>query len=240
MTLRCIVIDDEFPARLLLKEYASQVSFLNLLEMFHSPVNALNFLNSNQVDLLFLDIQMPEITGLDFLKVINPKPAVILTTAYKDYAIEGFELDVIDYLLKPFQFERFYKAVDKAKTHLELQTLANIAPVKIQEHAKDFITVKADRKIQRIFLSEINFIQGLREYVTFHTAKDKIISLSSLKSLEVALPAESFMRVHKSYIVNKDKVTSMVGNNLVIKDAKIPFSKNLKEKIMQEIFEGLR
>ncbi len=236
MTINCIVIDDEFPARLLLKEYANQVSFLSLQEMFHSPVDALNFINSNQVDLIFLDIQMPEISGLDFLKVLNPMPLVILTTAYKDYALDGFELDVLDYLLKPFQFERFYKAISKAKKQLELQRMVKHEPVKIKEHSKEYITVKADRKILRIFLSEIDFIQGLREYVTFHTIKGKVISLSSLKSLEDALPDKQFMRVHKSYIVNKDKVASLIGNNLVIKDTKIPFSKNLKDKIMNEIF----
>lgn len=236
MAINCIVIDDEYPARLLLNEYISQLSYLELLQTFGNPVEALNFLNDNQVDLIFLDIQMPEITGLEFLKVLDPKPMVILTTAYKDYALKGYELDVLDYLLKPIQFDRFLQAVVKAKNLFDLHYKLPHQPTNSDKTLKNYITVKADRKIFKISFDEINYIQGLREYVTFHTQQGKVISLNSLKSLEETLPGTQFMRIHKSYIINKLKVDSLYGNCLLIKDAKIPFSKNLKERIIEEIF----
>ena len=236
MTVNCVVIDDEYPARILMKEYIGQLTHLNLLGTFSNPVKALDYLQNQPVDLIFLDIQMPELSGLEFITALKTRPMVILTTAYPDYALEGYKLDVIDYLLKPIQFERFYQSVSKAKALLELKIKANKTPGAGRYDTKDHIVIKADRKIYRVLLEDIYFIQGLREYVTFHTRQGKIISLDSLKRLEKTMPDSLFMRVHKSYIINKLKVESMQGNNLIINQLNIPFSKNLRDRILREVF----
>lgn len=236
MTIKCLVIDDEYPARILMKEYIGQLTHLNLLGAFANPVKALDFLQDQPVDLIFLDIQMPELSGLEFINALKTRPMFILTTAYPDYALEGYKLDVVDYLLKPFQFDRFYQSVSKAKELLMLRSQANKNPESATSDEKNHIVVKADRKIYRVLLEDIYFIQGLREYVTFHTRQGKIISLDSLKRLEQTLPGSLFMRVHKSYIINKLKVESLQGNCLVVNNLLIPFSKNLKSKILKEVF----
>ena len=236
MTIDCIVIDDEYPARILMKEYIGQLTHLNLLGAFASPVKALDFLQDRSVDLIFLDIQMPELSGLEFINALKTRPLVILTTAYPDYALEGYTLDVVDYLLKPFQFDRFYQSVSKAKELLTLRSQAKKNSESATTDEKNHIVVKADRKIYRVLLEDIYFIEGLREYVTFHTKQGKIISLDSLRRLEQTLPGPLFMRVHKSYIINKLKVESLQGNCLVVNNLYIPFSKNLKNKILKEVF----
>ena len=236
MTINCIVIDDEYPARILMKEYIGQLSHLNLVGSFSNPIKALDYLQDQPVELIFLDIQMPELSGLEFINALKTRPMVILTTAYPDYALEGYKLDVIDYLLKPFKFDRFYQSVSKAKALLELKAKAGESKETATGDTKDHIVVKADRKIYRLLLDDIYFIQGLREYVTFHTRQGKIISLDSLKRLEDALPHPQFMRVHKSYIINKLKVESLEGNTLVINKLNIPFSKSLKDSILKEVF----
>ena len=236
MTISCLVIDDEYPARILMQEYIGQIGHLNLLGAFNSPIKALDYLQDQPADLIFLDIQMPELSGLEFINALKTRPMVILTTAYPDYAIEGYKLDVIDYLLKPIQFDRFYQSVNKAKELLELKGNATENMGLAANDVKGHIVVKADRKIHRVMLEDIYFIQGLREYVTFHTGHGKIISLDSLKRLEKTLPDSRFMRVHKSYIINKLKVQSLQGNNLLINDLNIPFSKNMKDKILREVF----
>ena len=236
MTINCLVIDDEYPARILMKEYIGQLTHLNLLGAFANPVKALDFLQDQSVDLIFLDIQMPELSGLEFINALKTRPMVILTTAYADYALEGYKLDVVDYLLKPFKFDRFYQSVAKAKELLALRKQANKNPGSATSDEKGHIVIKADRKIYRVLLEDIYFIEGLREYVTFHTRQGKIISLDSLKRLEKTLPGSLFMRVHKSFIINKLKVESMQGNRLLINGLTIAFSKNLKDKILKEVF----
>ena len=236
MTINCVVIDDEYPARILMKEYIGQLAHLKLLGTFANPIKALGFLHDQAVDLIFLDIQMPELTGLEFINALKTRPMIILTTAYADYALEGYKLDVVDYLLKPIQFDRFYQSVAKARGLLALKSKAAINEKSAQYDASDHIVVKADRKIYRVLLEDIYFIQGLREYVTFYTVQGKIISLDSLKRLEKTLPDSRFMRVHKSYIINKLKVESLQGNTLIINNSNIPFSKNLKDRILKEVF----
>lgn len=236
MTINCVVIDDEYPARILMKEYIGQLAHLKLLGTFANPIKALDFLHDQAVDLIFLDIQMPELTGLEFINALKTRPMIILTTAYADYALEGYKLDVVDYLLKPIQFDRFYQSVAKARGLLALKSKAAINEKSAQYDASDHIVVKADRKIYRVLLEDIYFIQGLREYVTFYTVQGKIISLNSLKRLEKTLPDSRFMRVHKSYIINKLKVESLQGNTLIINNSNIPFSKNLKDRILKEVF----
>lgn len=212
------------------------MAHLKLLGTFANPIKALDFLHDQAVDLIFLDIQMPELTGLEFINALKTRPMIILTTAYADYALEGYKLDVVDYLLKPIQFDRFYQSVAKARGLLALKSKAAINEKSAQYDASDHIVVKADRKIYRVLLEDIYFIEGLREHVTFYTKQGKIISLDSLKRLEKTLPDSRFMRVHKSYIINKLKVESLQGNTLIINNSNIPFSKNLKDRILKEVF----
>jgi DNA-binding LytR/AlgR family response regulator len=226
----CIVVDDELPARNLLKEYIKKLPHLELLGEFKNPLQALDLLSKRSVDLIFLDIQMPGMTGLEFLKTLNYSGSVILTTAYSEYALDGFELDVTDYLMKPFKFERFLKAVNKVvaipKT---IETSA--------ESRSDQLLIKADGQVHRIKKSEIIYIEGLREYVTFYLEHKKIIVLDALKRLEEQLQDDGFLRIHKSFIVNEKCVTSYSGQFLMLMDKKIPIGANYKEEVLKKLFQ---
>jgi DNA-binding LytR/AlgR family response regulator len=228
MKLNCLVVDDEQLARELLGEYISKVPFLELKGSIKNPVEVAGILESESIDIIFLDIQMPDITGIELLKTLPNKPVVIFTTAYSEYAIEGYELDVLDYLVKPFSFERFLKAVNKAAEMIKLRKKA--AP-----HASEsgYITISADHKIYRVRLDEILYIEGLREYVSYYTPGKRIIALASLKHLEESLPANQFIRVHKSYIVPIDKVIAIEGNMLDIGVKKIPVGRSYREKVFK-------
>lgn len=237
MKIRCIIIDDEYPARVLLSDYIKNLPQLELVKSFKNPMEAMETLNTGDVDLVFLDIQMPGLTGIEFLKSLRNKPMIIFTTAYPEYALEGYSLDVIDYLLKPITFDRFVQAVNKAS---ELHKLRNQNSDKKESgketSVEDFIQIKSGPKTHRVRISEIYYIEGLREYVTYVLKDQKIISLESLRNLEVSLP-DNFLRVHKSFIINKDKVEVLEGNQLQIKDRKIPIGKSYKEKVMKEVFK---
>ena len=203
MKIRCIVVDDEALARKYLKDYISKVPFLEFVGDFNSPLKAYELLEKGMVDLMFLDIQMPEITGLDFLRSLNRKPYVVLTTAYKEYALEGYELDITDYLLKPFSFDRFLKAANKVNM-LVLNREKKVEPKsdynKTDFH-EDYIVIRADRKYYKINYDDLIFIEGQKAYVTFHAeGKKNVTALASLKELEDKLPEKKFIRIHKSYI----------------------------------------
>lgn len=233
--IRCIIIDDEYPARVLLKDYIQKVSFLKLTGSFKNPVEALSKIQSEPVDLIFLDVQMPELSGIEFLKSFPKKTNVILTTAYSEYALTGYELNVLDYLLKPISFERFVLAVNKAADLILLQNDAK-GGNRDNSDEKRYIAVKADHKIIKIPVDDILYIEGLREYVTFYTRDEKIVTLESLKNLENQLPGKKFIRVHKSFIINKDKVKSLYGNQLEIEGKFIPIGKSYKEDVVKNIF----
>lgn len=235
MKIRCIIIDDEYPARELLKGYIDKVSTLELIGSFKNPVEALNKLQTDTADLIFLDIQMPELSGIEFLKTFPHKPNVIFTTAYSDYALTGYELNVIDYLLKPISFDRFLLAVQKAVELIKLQK--GITQKSFGEQSvKDFITIKADHKIYKVEINDILYIEGMREYVVYYTEKGKIISLESLKNLEKKFPGNQFIRVHKSFIINRNKVKSLYGNQLEIEEKLIPIGKSYREQALEKIF----
>ncbi len=233
--IQCIIIDDEYPARVLLKDYIQKVSFLKLTGAFKNPVEALSKIQSEPIDLIFLDIQMPELSGIEFLKSFPKKVNVILTTAYSEYALTGYELNVLDYLLKPISFERFVLAVNKAADIIRLQNDAKGSDGEGSVEKK-YITVKADHKIIKIFVDDILYIEGLREYVTFYTKNEKIVTLESLKNLENKLPAMKFIRVHKSFIINKDRVKSLYGNQLEIEGKFIPIGKSYKDEVVRNVF----
>lgn len=203
MKINCIIVEDEPLARSLLRDYIQKLSFLNLLQECSNPIEAIEVLNSKKVDLLFLDIQMPEITGINFLKVLQNRPFVIFTTAYSQYAIEGYELDVVDYLLKPITFERFLKAVEKLQTRFK-ESQNNFFPQPINNPIPEptFLFVKDGTKMVKVFIDDILYIEGLKDYVSIFTNQQKIVTLQRIKTLEAQLPANRFTRIHNSYIVS--------------------------------------
>jgi two-component system, LytTR family, response regulator len=230
--IRCVVIDDEPYARQLLTEFISKVPNLKLEGAFSSALSALPVLSKRHIDVLFLDIQMPDISGIDFLKTLDKKPMVVFTTAFAEYALEGFELDVADYLLKPFDFGRFLKAVNKLTQRIE-------SPSPQKEHeqsaaAKDFIFVKDGTKLVRVELNQIKFIKGSREYVTIVTDQSKIMSLQSMKALEDELP-DTFIRVHNSFIVNVNSIHTIAKNEIEIGDEIIPIGVTYKKSFFEMI-----
>ena len=232
--MKTLLVDDEFLALKLLEGYSKQVPYLEIVDSVKSPMKALEILNQQPIDLLFLDIQMPTLSGNHLLKTLKNPPIVIFTTAYSEYAIEAFDLNAVDYLLKPFSFERFLQAVNKAKEQFDLrnktQTLVQPAT------SKDFFSIKVDGNIVKVNFDDILYIEGLKEYVRLACTETRLVTLESLKKLEEILPADNFVRVHKSFIVAKDKVQSLEGNMLVIGDHKIPISRSKKEEIVEWIF----
>ncbi|TNE58126.1 MAG: response regulator transcription factor [Bacteroidetes bacterium] len=230
--IRCLVVDDEELARTLLQTYIGRLPSLELVASCANPVEAISILQQEQVDLLFLDIQMPELTGIEFLRTLSSKPVVIFTTAYAEYALEGYALDVTDYLLKPFSFERFLQAVNKAIALLRAKNnnAENPAPV------KDYLLVKADHKVHRVKLDDILYIQSMREYVAFYTPSGRLLSLNSLKNLEEALPSDRFIRIHKSYIVAISKIDSLEGNLIHIGKEKLPIGANYRDAVVSRVF----
>lgn len=221
-TIKCIVIDDEELARALLKSYIDKVDFLELIADFENPIDAIQLLKGSDIDIIFLDIQMPELKGTEFAKMINSKTRVIFTTAYSEYALEGYELNALDYLLKPITFERFLQAVNKYKQE--------------ETAIDDSITVKSGYDLHKLKYNDILYVESDSEYVNFYTADKKIMSYQTLKSLERILPTSSFIRVHRSYIVNKQKVSALKGRDLLIADVKIPVSDSYFEAVKTELF----
>lgn len=239
--IRCLVVDDEELARTLLENYIGRLPHLVLAGQCKDPLEAMQVLQSGPVDLLFLDIQMPGLTGVEFLRTLKTKPVVIFTTAYPDYAIEGYALDVTDYLLKPFSFERFVQAVNKAAEMLRLKNGAPPSSGTAENHpdapARDFILVKSEHKIHRLKFDDIAYIESMREYVAYHTPQGRILSLQSLKSLEEELPADRFIRIHKSYIVAIDRIETLEGNLLHIGKVKLPVGASYREQVLNKIFQ---
>jgi DNA-binding LytR/AlgR family response regulator len=237
--IRCIVVDDEELARALLENYIGRLPHLELVGKCKDPMEAVAVIQQQQPELLFLDIQMPGMTGVEFLKTLAKKPLVIFTTAYSDYALEGYSLDVTDYLLKPFGFERFVQAVNKASELLLLRTSNAQATSPVSDTSatqRDYLLVKSEHKIHRIRLDDINYIQSMREYVAFYTPNGRILSLYSLKKLEEELPEEKFIRIHKSYIVPVAKIDTLEGNMVHIGKDRLPIGANYRDAVLQKVF----
>jgi DNA-binding LytR/AlgR family response regulator len=226
----CLIVDDEELARRLLRTYAERVPQLRVVGEAPNPIVAARLLAETPVDLLFLDIQMPHMTGLDFLRTQSRPPAVILTTAYGEYALESYELAVVDYLLKPFSFERFLKAVHRAELQISSHSAGTRAPSQ-----KSFQLVKSEHKVFRIAHEDIRYVESMREYVAYHTESGRVISLGSLKQLETELP-ERFLRVHKSYIVNTARVDALEGNQLHLGPDRIPIGGSYREHVKRTLF----
>lgn len=231
MNIRCVVIDDEPLALKVIEGYILQTPNFELIGAFTHPVRAVEFLNENEVDLMFVDIQMPDLNGLEVVAQLVNKPVLIFTTAYSEYAIEGFKADAIDYLLKPIDYPDFLKAVLKAKDYIDVKRAVD---TKVQTN-KEFLFIKSEYKIIRINFKDIRYIQGMSEYVKIHLLNAKpIMSLLSLKSLETQLPEAMFMRVHKSYIVNLAQINVIERNEIVYDDGTvIPVSLQYKAKFQE-------
>jgi DNA-binding LytR/AlgR family response regulator len=235
MIIRCVIIDDEPLARKGLKEYIQDVDFLQLAGEFDNPLKAADTLMREKIDLLFLDIQMPKMTGMEFMKTLSHPPMVIFTTAYPQYAVEGFELNAIDYLLKPFSFERFWKSVLKARS---LKESADKPAAPASSAEPDYFFIKSDSKLIKIFYDEILFIEALQNYVAVHTSSKKYITYLTFRSIEEHLPASRFIRTHKSYIVAASKVESIEGNDIKIGQHHIPISRTEREAVLQQLLQN--
>lgn len=230
MKLNCVIVEDEPLARNLLTEYVRKVPSLNLIEACSSPIAALEVLRNNAVDVLFLDVQMPELTGISLLKVLKKRPLVVLTTAYSEYALQGYELDVVDYLLKPITFERFLRSVDKVTERLESKkspVVVERPPVTVDQ---PFVFIKDGTKLVKVVFDDILYVEGLKDYVTIHLkTNQKIVSLQRLKALEDQLPADKFIRIHNSFIVALQAIDVVHKNNVQVQGVQLPIGETYKK-----------
>jgi DNA-binding LytR/AlgR family response regulator len=229
--LKYIAVDDEPLALLKIDEFASQIPFLEKVNLFKSGIEAITFLKDNTIDLAFMDINMEGLNGLQTIELLNPRPLIIITTAYSQHAVKGFELDVCDYLLKPFSLERFVKAVNRA---YEL-VCASEKPLQIidsKEEKKEYVFLKTEHQIQRVLLNEILFIKGMGDYLQIKLSDRKIMVLMNFSEIGNLLPQKSFMRIHRSYLINLDKITSIGRNFVFINDNRIPISNSHKEQFL--------
>ncbi len=235
----CLIVDDEHLARTLLTTYLDKLPQLKLVSSCENAIEALTVLQREHIDILFLDIQMPDLSGLELIRSLSYKPLTIFTTAYAEHALAGYELSVIDYLLKPISFERFVQAVNKATQQLQLKAKAeqnlNATPAALPKPGQDHFFAKVDYKLVKVYYAEILYIEGLREYVSIYTADRRLIVYQAMKHLTEILPAEQFVRVHKSYIVSFSKITSLYGNTIEIGEKQIPIGKSYKADFLKWI-----
>src|SRR5579859_5809078 len=230
--INCVIIDDEPLAREGMTSYVREVDFLQLAGVCENPVELTKLLDQHPVDLIFLDIQMPKMNGLDFLKMVQNPPIVIITTAYPTYALDGFQLNVLDYLLKPITFDRFFKSVNKARDYYQLITRS---PQPAADAAADYFFIRCGSKYEKIFFNQILYIEGMQNYITIYTEKGRYVTLLYLKNLEGNLDSQSFIRVHKSYIVSISKIDAIEGNEIFIQSHRIPISRNHREEVIQRV-----
>ncbi len=239
--INTLIVDDEPLALDVLETYIEKMPELNLVKRCSNAFEANEALKNYDIDLMFLDIQMPQLTGVDFVKTLANPPLVIFTTAYSNYAIEGFELNVTDYLLKPISLERFMKAVNKAMEQIERLHRDNAQEVQISD-ADDFIFVKADKKFVKVKFSEVLYIEGLKDYVIIRTEKGRVITLQTMKSLEDKLPSKYFRRIHRSYIINIEKVDAIMGNMVELTEKgqvkHLPIGKNYRDELLDLVNEN--
>jgi DNA-binding LytR/AlgR family response regulator len=231
--MRCIIVDDEPIARRILREFVEQVPFLELAGQFETVQKMETFLQNDKADLVLLDIEMPKVSGLDYLKRSTVKPLVILTTAFPQYALEGYELDIIDYLLKPVAFNRFLKAVQKAKEYTELRETTTPDPF------ASWLFVRSEKRIEKIEVKDILYVESLGNYVNIYTENKKILTYLTLKGLESQLPVNEFIKIHQSYLVSFSKIEAIEGNQVTIKNKSLPISRNYRDSVMQLVEQRL-
>jgi DNA-binding LytR/AlgR family response regulator len=246
--LNCLIVDDEPLAQEVLAAHIAKIPSLNLVQQASNAMEAFEALHKNSIDLIFLDINMPVVSGLNFLRSLKDPPAVILTTAYTEYAMEGYELDVVDYLLKPIPFDRFFKAVKKASLHLNsngrnVPALAEDASLHIPQatasvsapvNEKNYFFIKADGKLIKVNYADIKFIEGMKDYLKIHTTSNAIVTHHTMKAMEEQLPSSKFMRVHKSYIIALNAIKSIEGNiiHLDMDKAEVPLGSSFKDALL--------
>ena len=236
ISYNCLIVDDERPALKLLKAYIDKLPYLQLATSCENALEAIAALQQYTVDILFLDIQMPDLTGLDLLKILKNKPQVILTTAYREYAVEGFELDVTDYLVKPFSFERFVQGTQKAIERIQLKQEPSIHSVSSSIPSNDdHFFVRTNYKMEKVAFKNIRFIKSMREYIAIHTASQRFVVNQTMNKMEKELPASQFMRVHRSYIVSLSHIQKIEGNQIVMTEEKIPVGASYRKAFFDKI-----
>lgn len=231
MKLNCLIIDDEPIARKGLEEHVLEIEFLHCVASCENAMKASTYMNEQKIDLIYLDIHMPKVTGIDFLKTLKNPPLTILTTAYPNYALEGYTLDVIDYLVKPITFERFLKASRKALEFFQLKINAanhSTKPV-------DYFFVRCDRKYEKVFFRDVSYVEGLQNYAVIHVPDRKLITYITLTSLENQLPKDQFLKVHKSFLISVPHITAIEGDEIIMANARVPISRSLRDQVMQQI-----
>lgn len=228
--IRCLVIDDEPPAREIIRRYIEQVPTLQFVGECANAIQAFTLLQQQPVDLLFLDIRMPQLNGTDFLKTLKDKPKVIFTTAYSEYAVEGYELDAIDYLMKPVPFDRFLKAVNKAYQQVAVK---NDTLLTEEKKSDPFVYFRADRKMVKVMLQDISYIESMKDYVKVFTANGTIITKQSISSVEAMLPEKNFVRTHRSFIVSLDKIKTFTSELIEIDKTEVPIGKLYRNGVMK-------
>jgi len=239
MKTKCLIVDDEPLARELIRGHVEKLENFEVIAECSDAMKALNVLREKQVDLIFMDIQMPQITGIEFLKTLKHPPKVIITTAYREFALDGFELDVVDYLLKPITFERFLKSVNKYyQVNLEdFQVVTGKSADKMIDES--FIYVKENKKVIKVYLSEIKYIEGLSEYVQVYTDRRKIITKTSMSQMEEKLPTETFLRIHKSFIISVNKIDAFTANTIEVQGKELPIGRSFKNAVLNMLnFSG--
>jgi DNA-binding LytR/AlgR family response regulator len=221
--MNCLAIDDEPLALSIVKDFSSKIEFINLIACCTNPIEAITIINQQDIDLIFLDIQMPNITGLEFIRSLKNAPLVIFTTAYPNYALDGFELNATDYLVKPFSFERFLRSVNKAYEIVNLRMNKTSQPLTNEALRQEkYIMVRVEYSTVRVDLGQILYVEGLKDYIKIYTGKKPLLTKSTMKNIEEKLPSEQFVRVHKSFIINLEKIESIENNRIIIQEKYIP------------------
>lgn len=236
MKTKCLIVDDEPLARDLMRSHITKLENFQIVAECGDAMKALYELRSHPVDLMFMDIQMPQITGIEFLRTLRNPPKVIITTAYREYAVEGFELDVVDFLLKPITFERFLKAVNKYYQSGPGEPLKTLENLQVNSSSdEDFIYVKENKKVIKLHLSEILYIEGLSEYVQIHTENRKIVTKNSMNNMAAKLPEPGFLRIHKSFIVSLAKIEAFTSTTIEIPGKKLPIGRSYKNAVIEAL-----
>ncbi len=232
--IQAIVVEDEPLAREGLLNYIREIDFINVVKACEDAMEANSVLASEKIDLMFLDVQMPRITGIDFLKSLKTPPMVIMTTAYPNFALQGYELDVLDYLIKPFPFDRLLKAANKARDFFELKSKRPDAG----KISADYFFVKCDYRYEKIHFKDILYIEGMENYVVIFTPARKYVTLLRMKVMEETLPVQEFIRIHKSFIVSVDAISSIDGNEVIVNGKRLPISRDKKSDIMKRLIKN--
>jgi two-component system, LytTR family, response regulator len=233
--IKCLVVDDEPPARDIIRRYIETIPSLSLAGECSNAIETMSFLQQHPVDLLFLDIHMPQLKGIDLLKILSNPPKVIFTTAYSDYALEGYNLDIVDYLLKPIQFDRFLKAVSKAFQFAKPLVQTPPASVKEETRKDPYIYLRADRKMIKVMLQDILYVESMKDYIKVYTAIGTIVTKQSITSMEAMLPENSFIRTHRSFIASVDKIRSFTPELIEIERAEIPIGKLYRTSVLKAL-----